>query len=69
MQKRIIPYLPILLIVFVAIVLVFIAIPPPVQIVRVWEGDPNLRGFDFENYVVHLGGHVEYAPSVLLSPR
>jgi len=68
MQKRIILYLPILLIICVAGLLIYIAIPPPVQRVATWYGDPDLRGFDFDNYVIHLRGHVEYAPNVLLSP-
>ena len=67
-RKRIIFYLPIVLIVFVAGLLIYIAYPPPVQIVRVGDGGPDLRGHDFENYVVHLRGFVEYIPNVLLSP-
>jgi len=66
--KNFIPYLPILLIIFVAGLLISIASPPPVTHVESWYGDPDLRGHDFENYVVHLRGFVEYAPNVLLSP-
>lgn len=66
--KSILPYLPIPLIILAAILLISIANPPPVARVENWYGEPDLRGHDFENYVAHLRGYVEYAPNVLLSP-
>ena len=67
--KFLLPYLPIPIIILVAILLISIANPPPVEIVRVWDGDPDLRGHNFENYVVHLRGHCGVRPQCFAIPN
>jgi hypothetical protein len=66
--KRIIPYLSILLILFVAGLLIFIANPPPSQYILGSYGWFDLRGADTDNYVIRPWGVVEYAPNALLTP-
>jgi len=66
--KPLIPYLSIPLIIIGAILLVSIANPPPLQITVSNYGEFDLRGYDVENYVIRLGGVVEYIPNKLLTP-
>jgi len=66
--KRITPYLSIPLIIIGAILLVSVASPPPLQYTISNYGEFDLRGYDTENYVIRMGGVVEYIPNKLLSP-
>jgi len=66
--KRFIPYLSIPLIILVAIALISIANRPPLQITESNYGEFDLRGYDFENYVILMSGVVEYIPNQLLTP-
>jgi len=66
--KRITPYLPIPLIIIGAILLVSVASPPPHQHTISNYGEFDLREIDTENYVISMGGVVEYIPNKLLNP-
>ena len=66
--KPMLPYLLIPLIILVAALLISVANPPPRQYLESRYGEFDLRGYDYENYVIGLFGIVEYIPNALLTP-